>query len=341
MVRAREVRRWWSPRRRRPVEIVSLQPRALLSLRRSSPSSSMGAASVRVAVASASGLAGSGAGSGAGGGLGPDMMGVENLSSAASFLSTSARAGRDPGSSPSAACSPCFSASQSSAACASPRTFSRAASMCSCAASGAAAARTARRSGEAQAPGLALSLARAQLHRVADRLELLQLGVVHALGLVLAVLVEPVLRGVEERRRTPPPRARRRARASATLVPAPYTYSSTAFLRSFVSSITRSCSAISNSSLTNCSRTWAGRPPTVEDTGTSIFLTFFFSWEPVRRHPSPWASRHWDPRRGVLAVLGGRVGVHGGLAAGLLGRRATTPPRSPRQPARTPRRRGR
>ena len=56
----------------------------------------------------------------------------------------------------------------------------------------------------------------------------------------------------------------------------PYTYSSTAFLRSFVSSITRSCSAISNSSLTNCSRTWAGRPPTVEDTGTSIFLTFFF-----------------------------------------------------------------
>mmetsp|Transcript_4488 Transcript_4488/g.20411 ORF Transcript_4488/g.20411 Transcript_4488/m.20411 type:complete len:214 (-) Transcript_4488:1367-2008(-) len=56
----------------------------------------------------------------------------------------------------------------------------------------------------------------------------------------------------------------------------PYTYSSTAFLRSLVSSITRSCSAISNSSLTNCSRTAGGKPPTVEDTGTSIFLTFFF-----------------------------------------------------------------
>mmetsp|Transcript_355 Transcript_355/g.806 ORF Transcript_355/g.806 Transcript_355/m.806 type:complete len:643 (+) Transcript_355:899-2827(+) len=56
----------------------------------------------------------------------------------------------------------------------------------------------------------------------------------------------------------------------------PYTNSSTAFLRSFVSSITRSCSAISNSSVTNCSMTAAGRPPTVDDTGRSVFLIFFF-----------------------------------------------------------------
>ena len=51
---------------------------------------------------------------------------------------------------------------------------------------------------EGASPGPGALLARAQLDRVADRLELLQLGVVHALGLVLAVLVEPILRGVEE-----------------------------------------------------------------------------------------------------------------------------------------------
>ena len=99
--------------------------------------------------------------------MGLDMMGVENLSSAASFLSTSAESRTGSWVLPTAAWSPCFSVSQSSAACASPRTFSRsAASMCSCAASGAAAARTAEALAwrRAQAPGLALSsLARSSI----------------------------------------------------------------------------------------------------------------------------------------------------------------------------------
>mmetsp|Transcript_14967 Transcript_14967/g.64135 ORF Transcript_14967/g.64135 Transcript_14967/m.64135 type:complete len:686 (+) Transcript_14967:466-2523(+) len=64
------------------------------------------------------------------------------------------------------------------------------------------------------------------------------------------------------------------ANASETFERIEYTYSSTAFLRSFVSSITRSCSAMSYSSCTNVSRTCAGRPPTTLETGTSVRMVF-------------------------------------------------------------------
>merc|ERR1719498_681804 len=66
------------------------------------------------------------------------------------------------------------------------------------------------------------------------------------------------------------------ARAPETFDRMPYTYSSTAFFRSLVSSMTRSCSAISNSSLTKVSSTALGKPPTTEDTGTSVLITRFF-----------------------------------------------------------------
>ena len=67
------------------------------------------------------------------------------------------------------------------------------------------------------------------------------------------------------------------ASCSAILERMLYTYSSTAFLRSFVSSITLSCSAMSYSSLVKRSTIFGGKPPTWLVTGTSVFLTFFLA----------------------------------------------------------------
>mmetsp|Transcript_7090 Transcript_7090/g.21406 ORF Transcript_7090/g.21406 Transcript_7090/m.21406 type:complete len:275 (+) Transcript_7090:713-1537(+) len=56
-----------------------------------------------------------------------------------------------------------------------------------------------------------------------------------------------------------------------------YTYASTAFFLSFVSSITLSCNAMSNSSCLHFSSTLSGKPPEcVTLIGTSVFFVFFF-----------------------------------------------------------------
>ena len=55
-----------------------------------------------------------------------------------------------------------------------------------------------------------------------------------------------------------------------------YTYASTAFFLSFVSSMTLSCNAMSNSSCLHFSSTLSGKPPVYVDLiGTSVFFVFF------------------------------------------------------------------